>query len=332
MLRRYAGRRVRGILCAVFQMPANLTPDYLSAEQEYKNARTPRERVAALERMLATVPKHKGTEKLQADIKRRLSQARKESQRKGASHALPFYFVEREGAGQVALVGPPNSGKSQLVCALTHARPEVADYPFTTRLPTPGMMQFENVQIQLVDLPPFSEEFMEPWLPQAVRGATASVLVVDAGDADVLGAIEFIEKGFAERRLASPRMLAAAKADLDPGGGNYRALAELYGERYRCLAVSALGGQGLEEFRRAAFDMLELVRVYTKPPGKKPDMTAPYLLRRGQTVMDLARQVHEDFAERLKYARLFRVSGERDGLMVERTHVLEDGDIVELHV
>src|SRR5512135_280512 len=124
-------------------MPANLTPDYLAAEREYKAAQSQAEKVAALERMLATLPKHKGTEKLYADLKRRLSQARKDSQKKGAAHSAPFYAVEREGAGQVALVGPPNSGKSSLVAALTHAEPEIAEYPFTTRLPTPGMMPFE---------------------------------------------------------------------------------------------------------------------------------------------------------------------------------------------
>ena len=125
-------------------MPANLSPDYLAAEQDYRAARTASEKIAALERMLATIPKHKGTEKLQADLKRRISQTRKDAQKKGASHSTPFYLIEREGAGQVALIGPPNSGKSLLVRAVTHAEPEVADYPFTTRFPTPGMMAFET--------------------------------------------------------------------------------------------------------------------------------------------------------------------------------------------
>ena|SRR5215471_6222501 len=171
-----------GILAAERAMPANLTPEYLAAEREYKSAQTHVEKIEALERMLARLPKHKGTEKLQADLKRRLSQARKESQKKGGAHTVPFWVVEREGAGQVALIGPPNSGKSKLLCALTHARPEVADYPFTTRLPTPGMMTFENVQIQLVDLPPLAAEFMEPWLPRVIRAAHAAVLVLNLND------------------------------------------------------------------------------------------------------------------------------------------------------
>ncbi|MBI3666291.1 MAG: 50S ribosome-binding GTPase [Acidobacteria bacterium] len=313
-------------------MPANLTPEYLEAEREYKSVSTHAEKIAALERMLSTVPKHKGTEKLQADIKRRLSQARKESQKKGAAHSVPFYLVEREGAGQVALVGPPNSGKSQLVCSLTHARPEVADYPFTTRLPTPGMMSFENVQIQLVDLPPLSAEFMEPWLPQVIRNAHAGLLVVGLEDAAVLDEIEFILETLHKLRLPVPALLVGNKLDLPGAEENFAALEDLYRDRFRCLPVSAATGRNLDRFARTVFDLLGIVRVYTKAPGRTADLTAPFLLRRGQTVHDAARLVHKDFAEKLKFARLFHVSGDRDGLMVERHHVVDDGDILEFHI
>jgi len=313
-------------------MPANLTPEYLDAEQEYKAARTHQERIAALERMLATVPKHKGTEKLQADIKRRLSQERKEAHKKGGSRSAPVYLVEKEGAGQLALIGPPNSGKSSLVAALTHADPEIAEFPFSTRLPCPGMMQFENVQIQLVDLPPLSREFMEPWLPQAIRHVGEGILVVDISDPGLLEEIEFIEGLLEERRLNRPRMLVANKSDLDPTGEDFQVLKDLLGERYRMLAVSAATGSNLDRFRKEVFDLLELVRVYTKRPGKPADLTAPYVLRRGATVLDAARHVHKDFAERLKYARLYTKDGRRDGLMVERTHLVEDEDILEFHL
>ncbi len=313
-------------------MPANLTPDYLKAEQDYKSAQTPREKVAALERMLATVPKHKGTEKLQADIKHRLSQERKESQKKGAAHSTPFYLVEKEGAGQVVLVGPPNAGKSQLVCSLTHARPEVAEYPFTTRAPVPGMMPYEDIQVQLVDLPPFSREFTEPWLPQVIRSAGAAVLVVDLNDPDVLDEMEFIEQIFDERRLPRPRLLVGNKLDLVGAADNFTALEELFSGKYRALAVSAAEGRNLDRFRREVFDALELVRVYTRRPGQKAELGAPYVLHRGQTVLDAASLVHKDFASNLKFAWLYRRDNAGAHRMVERSHVVEDGDILELHL
>jgi ribosome-interacting GTPase 1 len=195
-------------------MSANLSPDYLAAERDFRGAHTPAEKIAALEQMLSTVPKHKGTEKLQADLKHRLSQARKETQKRGPVHAAPSYVIPPEGAGQVVLIGPPNAGKSQLLCCLTRARPEVADYPFTTRLPVPGMMMFEDVGIQLVDLPPVSSEFTEPWLAQVVRNADMAVLVVDVNDPAVLDEVEFIAQDLSQWRVSSPRLLIANKADL----------------------------------------------------------------------------------------------------------------------
>jgi ribosome-interacting GTPase 1 len=313
-------------------MPANLTPEYLAAEEEYRQAQTREEKIAALERMLATIPKHKGTEKLQAEIKRKLAQHRKEAPKKGASHAVPFYVIRREGAGQVVLVGPPNSGKSQLVCSLTHARPEVAPYPFTTRVPVPGMMYFEDVPIQLVDLPPLCPEYSEPWLPQAIRNANLSVLVVDPTDPAALEQTEFVFGWLVGRRLPQPSVLVGTKADLPGAEDNFAVLTELYGARCRAIAVSALLGRNLEQFARCLFEALNVVRVYTKAPGKKPDLTAPYILRRGQTVEDAARMVHQDFAARLKFARLYRLDGGSEGLMVERHHPVQDKDILEFHI
>lgn len=312
-------------------MPANLTPDYLAAEREYKSAGTPAEKIAALERMMATLPKHKGTEKMQADIRRRLSQARKETAKKGG-HATPFYIVPKEGAAQVALVGPPNGGKSQLLAHLTHAHPEIADFPFTTRVPQPGMMPYEDVNLQLIDLPPLSPEFMEPWLPQVIRAANMSIAVVDVNDAAVLDEIEFLNRAGEQYKIPAPRLLLANKIDLPGAEDSFAALRDLYGDRYRCIAVSALTGRNLGTLGPLLFDLLELVRVYTKAPGKKADIGAPYVVRRGQTVIDVARLVHKDFAENLKYARLFRLSGERDGMAVERDHVVRDRDILEFHI
>jgi len=311
-------------------MPANLTADYLSAEMAFKRAQTREERIAALQEMIAALPKHKGTEKMLADLRRKLSEARRESEKKGHA-ATPAWVVRHEGAGQVALIGPPNSGKSRMICALTHARPAVAEYPFTTRMPSPGMMLFENVPIQLLDTPAISAEFTEQWMPQVIRGADLSVLVVDPGDPDVLGSIELV-LGMSERfRLSPPAILVGNKMDLPQARQDFAAVCELYGDRFRPIAISAVDGTGLDLFAKTVFESLDIVRFYSKPPGKKPDLDVPFTLHRGDTVLDAAARVHRDLAENLKYARLFRKTHEHDGLMVERTHIIEDEDILEFH-
>jgi len=325
-------------------MAANLTPQFLEAEKRFKSARTTDEKVEALEGMLANIPRHKGTEKLQAELKRRLSKLRAERERRPVSRVGLMHRVENEGAGQVVLVGPPNSGKSQLLRCLTHATPEVADYPFTTRAPLPGMMAFEDIQIQLVDLPPVHADFPEAWLYQIIRNADAALLVVDLSDADLL---EDLEATLAELRNAKVDLGAATAANsagwvllktilvgnkLDAGDApeDVEILKELYGDRFPILEVSANTGEGLEGLRWAVFELLELVRVYTKAPGKKADLTAPYVLKRGSHLIDVAAMVHHDFLTQLKYARVWG-HGRFEGQMVNRDYQLVDKDVIELH-
>ena len=322
-------------------MPANLTPDFMAADKKFKAATTPQEKLAALEEMLATIPKHKGTEKMQADIKRRLAKLRNETQRRrGASRGKPFYLVDKEGAGQIALVGAPNTGKSSLLAALTNAEPDVADYPFTTRVPLPGMMAFENVQIQLVDLPPITPEFSEGWLYAIIRTANAALLVIDLGADDLLEQTEGVLALLARANIhlvAEPQepqqkrtLVVANKLDA-PGAADRLALfREFIGDRQPVLPVSAEAETGLEGLREATFRLLGVIRVYSKSPGKKADMSAPFILRRGSTVLDAAEAVHKDFVEKLRFARLWGRQGYQ-GQMVGRDHVLEDGDVIEIH-
>jgi small GTP-binding protein len=325
-------------------MAANLTPEYLEAEKRFKGAKTTDEKVEGLEQMLATIPRHKGTEKLQADLKRRLSKLRAGQQRRPVSRAGLMHRVEKEGAGQVVLVGPPNSGKSQLLRSLTRAAPEVADYPFTTRAPLPGMMVFEDVQIQLVDLPPVHPDFPETWLYQTIRNADAALLVVDLSDPDLL---EDLETTLAELRKAKVELgrtappnsvggmglrtiLVGNKLDASGAVEDLEILKELYRDRFPIVQISANTGEGLEQLRRASFDLLALVRVYTKAPGKKRDLTAPYVLKRGSHLMDLAAMVHHDFLTQLKFARVWG-HGRFEGQMVNRDYQLVDKDVIELH-
>jgi len=323
-------------------MPANLTPQYLEADRKFKEATTPQAKLSALEEMLATLPKHKGTEKMQADIKRRIAKLRQESQRKrGAARGKPVFHVDKEGAGQVALVGSPNAGKSMLLCALTNAEAEVAAYPFTTRVPQPGMAVFENIQIQLVDLPPVSEEFAEAWLYSIIRGADAALLVVDLARPDIVVDTEALLQLLAKAnitlvagRLQESRQkrasVVANKLDVPHAAEHLAQLRQYLEDRLPIFPTSAQTGTGVETLRPAMYEMLDVIRVYSKPPGKKVDLTAPFILKKGATVLDAAETIHKDFVAKLKYARLWGRNGFQ-GQMIGRDHFLADGDIVEMH-
>jgi ribosome-interacting GTPase 1 len=329
-------------------MPANLTPQYLDAEKRFRLAKTGPEKVQALEEMLAVIPKHKGTEKLQADIKRRLSKLRGEVQRKGGPQRAYLFSVDRQGAGQVVLVGPPNSGKSSLLAAVTHAVPEVADYPFSTRKPLPGMMVFENIKIQLVDLPPITEELTEGWVYSIIRNADLLMLVVDLQGPDLLEQTEVLLSQLEKARVLvgdwpsrkepddqgcwrKRALLIGNKAEGGLARANQEAVEDLYGGKLPFLAVSTLSGEGLNHLVTRTFQLLDIVRIYTKTPGEEPSFHEPVVLEKGSTIMEVAAAIHKDFRHQLKYARIWG-QGKYDGQRVEKDYLVQDGDVVELHI
>jgi len=329
-------------------MPANLPPQYFAAEQRWREAATIEDQITALREMLAIMPKHKGTDKLQADLKRRIAKLHREAQvqRKKGGHRAQVGYVPKEGAGQVAIIGPANTGKSALVAAVTHAHPEVAPYPFTTQKPGPAMMPYEDIQIQLVDTPPISDAYMVPWLPNLIRLADLALLVVDLGRAPVVQAQMVIDlMGKTSTHLDArggesdgqvpivlvKTMIVGNKSDLPQAAENFQKLQEKFGRDFQMLAISAGKHEGLEGFEKKVFEALEITRVYTKEPGKKPDLQQPYVLKHGSTVLDVASAVHRDFAKTLKYARIWG-SAKYGGQNVQRDHQVEDGDIIELHI
>jgi ribosome-interacting GTPase 1 len=351
-------------------MPTNVTPEFKRAKEAFQKAREPSERLQCLREMLRTVPKHKGTEHLQADIKSRIKELTEElaGPRKGAARTGPSHTVRPDGAAQVVLVGPPNTGKSSIHVALTGSHAEVGPYPHSTQAPLPGMLPYQDIHIQLVDLPPVDAEFMEPWMPNALQQANAALLVVDLKIPGCVENVAAIRDKLDDKRISLvetwpgaldpsclvtqppprksagaddededdpfrvflPTLLVVNKSDLDPDPEEIELLEELVGAKYPAIMCSAETGEGLDRIGRLVFEGLEIIRVYTKAPGKLPEKDKPYTLFQGDSVSDVARLIHRDIAATLKFARIWG-SGKFDGQQVGRDHVVADGDVVELH-
>jgi len=329
-------------------MPANLPPQYHEAEKVYRSARAPEEKIEALEAMLAIMPKHKGTDHLRAELRRRIAKHQEEALRRpSVGKRGSAYNIRKEGAGQVVLVGLPNAGKSQLVAALTEAAPEVADYPFTTKVPTPGMMKFENIQVQLVDMPPLIDREAKSWLYHLLRNADILLIMVDLGENPIaqmhaiLAELEAMKVKLIGMEVKSDELLIGIarkkvlivgnKNDLSNAADNFKLLSSRYGSQLPVVSISAQKGIGLEDMKRAIYGIFDIIRIYTKAPSAKADLNEPVILKMGSNIENAAASVHKDFLRSLKYAQVWG-SGKFDGQRVSKGHVLAEGDIVEFHI
>lgn len=325
-------------------MPANLPPQYFEAEKRFRTAKSPEEKIEALETMLAIMPKHKGTDKLRGELRRKIAKLSEETERKYATHRKSF-CIKKEGAGQVVLIGLPNVGKSQLMAAVTEASPEIGEYPFTTISPTIGMMRFENTQIQLIDMPPVTGHDSHVWLSNIARNADLLAIIVDLSNQP----IEQIETTLQELKnvgilpatdiaqetdISTHRkkmLIIGNKNDAENHDNNLRQLNNRYNSRFSVISISARDSNNLDELKRGIFEALDIIRVHTKSPGAKADLTNPVILKRGSTVKEAAESIHKDFRSKFRYAMVWG-SVKFDGQRVSPEQVLQDGDIIEFHI
>jgi ribosome-interacting GTPase 1 len=323
-------------------MPTNAGPEYKKAEEAFRAAKTIDEKITRLEDMIALLPKHKGTDHLYADLKRRMSKLQKQQEssgRKGGGG--PTLGFEKEGAAQVILVGAPNSGKSSILNALTNATPDIGEYPFSTHAMQPGMVQYEDIQIQLVDTPPVTPDFMPTHLLSVLRGAEAALIVADLSVDTLLDDLEAVFQDFelrhvsfvgqkdADRDRIRCRMIAN-KVDAPGAEARLELLREMMGERFQILPLSTRDPEAIGRLPWMLFEWLEIVRVYSKAPGKKPELQKPYTVFAGQTVGDICSLIHKDFLQNLRFARMWR--GSDKPVTVSKHEIVRDRDIVELHL
>jgi ribosome-interacting GTPase 1 len=331
-------------------MPANLTQQYLKAEEEYRRAATPEEELNCLQVMLKEIPKHKGTDHLQADLKTKVAKLKREiaTDKSGGKKGGRGLRIPRQGAGTAILLGGPNTGKSQLIRSLTRATPEVAPYPFTTQTPTPAMMPWHDVTVQLIDTPPITKDFMDQHLQGLIRAVDLALLMVDLGTDDGVEQLqEVLDRINATKtRLAAQSyldendvglsftraFLVPNKIDLPEAAGRLELLHELCPLELPEHVISADSGAGVEALRDTIYQALDVVRVYSKlPTAKEADRQRPFTLRRGSPLIDMAAMVHKDFSKGLKFARVWGAAV-HDGTVVKGDYVLHDQDIVELHM
>jgi ribosome-interacting GTPase 1 len=325
-------------------LPANLTPEYFKAEKWFREATTNEEKILAVEQMLRVMPKHKGTDHLKADLRRKLSKLRDTAAQKSKVRQVDVFYVPRSGSGQIVLLGTPNCGKSSIVAALTNAKVNVADFPFATGAPVPGMVTFEDVPIQLIDMPPITADYIAPGQVGTYRNCDLIAIVIDlSGDVaeqmqicmDFLESRNLLVDGQTGKTdehgnvLGKKAFCICTKSDIAKPDALQK-LKKSFRHSFEFVEISTTSGAGMDKLSAAFFNLLDIIRVYAKPPGKKPDMDEPFTLPAGSTVMDLATAIHRELAEKLKFARIWG-TGVYDGQNAQRNHVLNDKDIIELH-
>ena len=331
-------------------MPANLTPQYYKLEREFKAESDPYEKLRLAKELLAIMPKHKGTDKLQAEMKAKISKITAQIESGGSKHgsrgADPHTHIDKEGAAQIIMIGPPNSGKSSLLDALTNCEPHIGDYPYTTQEPMAGMTLFEAVHLQLIDTPPISDEHLERYVPNLTRQADLVALVLDVSSPDLQHDWDMVTARLEERRIvlvpktpetvedpryAHMQTIVVGHKCLDEGSDAGLEWLSTAHPEFTVVPTSVLDDESLERFKAAIFDMLDAIRVFTKRVGHDVDYSDPIVLPVGSTVEDAAMALHKDFAHKLQFAKIWG-EGKFEGQRVKNSYVLVDGDIVEFHI
>ena len=329
-------------------MPTNLPADYFNAEERFRSATTTEDKIKYLEEMMGTIPKHKGTDHLRADLRKKLSKLKTAAtSKKSSKKHVSAYHINKEGAGQIIIIGTTNVGKSSLVANQTNADPEVSAVPFTTWSALPGMMMIDNIHVQLIDTPPISEEYIDPEFLNLIRRVDLVLIMIDL-HANPVQQFEFVLQKLQENRIAPkhlegkievegfllhvPTLVVVNKYDSEEFEEHYQIFQELLGQDYPMVPVSVQTGHNMDTLKQTIFEKLSVIRVYSKAPGKDVDKTAPFVVDQGIELGDFAGKVHKDFQENLKSAKIWGTSADFPGQMVSRDHVLEDEDVVELQI
>lgn len=297
-------------------MPINAGPEYFEAEKRYLKAEGLENKIKCLEDLIRVAPKHKSSENLLAELKTRLRKFR-EKQEKGKKVGRGKKGIRKEGY-QVVLVGKTNSGKSLLLNNLTNAHSRVSENNFTTKDPELGTMNYEGVKAQIVDLP-------------SIRSKDFDHNIVNTADCLLLVIEELNDLNEVEKSLDKSRgkfIIVINKIDNLSDNERRKLEERCKSKRLNYILVSAEKGIGIDELKKKIFLFMEVIRVFTKEPGKKKN-NDPVTLKKGATVKDVAETIYKGFSMKVKETRLTGPSGKFSNQRVGMKHKLKDMDIVE---
>jgi len=305
-------------------MPINATYEYTEAEKKYRQATSDIEKIAGLEEMLSKAPTHKGAENLRQQLKTKVAKLKQKLERSRIKKAKEYSLtIKKEGAAQVILIGLPNSGKSYILSKISNAKPEIADYPFTTKKPEIGAMDYEGLKIQIVELPAIFKDFYKttngPSYFAIMRNGDLLVIALD-GSISPEKDIKKIEQEFLKAKI----FLGGKKTK-----NTLPCLVVINKEFKYINTIHKV--TDLKNLKKEIWKKLNLIYVFTKTPGKEKDFP-PVALKKGSTIKELAGIVHRDFLKRFKFARVWGKSAKHSGANAKLDHRLEDRDVVELHL
>src|SRR3989344_21449 len=316
-------------------MPVNPGYEYLLAEWEYNKAQTLQEKLRAAEKMMATVPKHKSSENLVQNIQQRITRLKtqlekEKAQAKGKGKQIA---VKKEGAAQIAIVGVTNSGKSSFLAKITNAKPIISGYEFTTGKPEVGILDYEGLKLQLVEIPAITENFMArskgPAHMGIIRNADLVILLLrENPEKEFNLLIKELDRGSVKLNSAkfkSDVVIFTNGIIIINGDKKFKA------NNFDLINFNVKKENDVNKIRNLIWKNLNIIHVFTKTPGKKKEFP-PISLKKGSKVLDLAENVHKDFVKRFRFARIWGKSAIHQAQQVGLNHLLQDGDVVELHL
>lgn len=298
-------------------MPINAGYDYAEAEKKYQQANTDEGRIIALQEMLRTAPSHKGSEKFRGDIRSKIKKLKEQIQKSKKTGKSTKKGIKKAEL-QAVLVGLTNSGKSSILKSITNTNPKIASYGFTTTEPEQGTLNFKGCNIQIIDLPPIASGYFDHGIVN--NADTALIIVEKIHEIEViLNLLKIKEK-----------IIVFNKIDLYDESTKRKISEYLKSKKYNFVLTSTFTKEGIEELKEKIFKSFNVIRIYTRQPGKKED-EVPVIMPPESSLEQVAEKILHGYSKKVKYAKVWGPSSKFLGQQIGLKHIVKDRDIIEFY-